>query len=391
MSRRRLPVGVRRRVWPSGTVTYEASWFDASGQRHTENYDTAAEADAARQERLRERRRGRSGDPSGGRVTVAEWHERWSSTRRVRATTLEREASIWRLYIAPVLGSLRLGDLRRSDVAAWVAGLESEGLAPATIVRSLGVLSKLLDDAVTEELVDVNPAAKVRAPEVPVSEQRFLDADELRRLEAATPEHWRLVVPFAAATGLRIGEIAALRVRDIDVPSRSVTVRATVVDVSGDGPRRRVHPPKTRAGARTVPSITDPLAERLVAHIAGRGLAYDDWLFTGPEGGPMTPRNWRERVWRPSVERAHLAPPAPTPHALRHTAVAAWVAVGADLYTVSRWAGHSSVAFTTRVYGHLWKLDYSGTRAALADILAGKAEVVPITTPARRVAVFGPQ
>ena len=384
MSRRQLPVGVRRRVWPSGAVTYEASWFDAAGKRHTENYDTAAEADIARQERLRERRRGRSGDPSGEKVTLAEWYERWSATRRVRATTAQRESAIWRLYIAPALGSRRLGDLRRSDVAAWVAEIESEGLAPATVVRTLGVLSKLLEDAVAEELVDVNPATKVRAPEVPVHEQRFLDADELRRLEAVMPEHWRLVVPFAAATGLRIGELAALRVCDIDIPGRAVTVRATVVDVAGNGPRRQVHLPKTRAGARTVPCITDPLAERLAAHIDSRGLGQDSWLFAGPNGGPMTPRNWRERVWRPSVERAHLAPPVPTPHALRHTAVAAWVAVGADLYEVTRWAGHSSVAFTTRVYGHLWKVDNSGTRAALAEILAGTAEVVPIATPRRR-------
>ena len=76
--RRELLPGVRRRVWPSGTVTYEARWYDAGGRRHSEHYDTAAEVDAARQERLREHRRGGSGDPSGGRITLDAWWSRSS-------------------------------------------------------------------------------------------------------------------------------------------------------------------------------------------------------------------------------------------------------------------------------------------------------------------------
>ena len=68
MTRRQLPPGVRRRVWASGAVSYEVSWFDAAGRRHTENFDTANGADAARQEHLRDRRRGGSGDPTGGKT-----------------------------------------------------------------------------------------------------------------------------------------------------------------------------------------------------------------------------------------------------------------------------------------------------------------------------------
>ena len=89
----------------------------------------------------------------------------------------------------------------------------------------------------------------------------------------------------------------------------------------------------------------------------------------------MSPDNWRARVWRPAVERAGLADPKPTPHALRHTAVALWIGAGADRYTVSQWAGHTDASFTERVYGHLWKKDHSETRAAIAELLGGGASV----------------
>lgn len=87
--RRALPPGVRRVVKPSGHTLYEARWYDASGRRHSESYETAAEADRARQERLRERRRGGSGDPTGGRMTLATWWARWMPTRRITDSTRE--------------------------------------------------------------------------------------------------------------------------------------------------------------------------------------------------------------------------------------------------------------------------------------------------------------
>ena len=359
-------------------MTFEARWYDAAGRRHSESYDTAAEADAARQERLRERRRGGSGDPTGGRMTLEAWWARWQCTRSVTDSTREREEAIWRCHIEPAFGGVRLADLRRSDVGAWVAGLRRT-LAPATVVRSLAVLRKMLGDAVLEGLIAASPAASITLPPRARVERRFLSLDEIQRLQAAMDPWWSLVVPLAVTTGLRIGEIAALTVGDLRLASREVHVRATAIGVtrrvSGAEHRRQLQRPKTMAGDRVVPTITDELAERLSSHIDERGLSLDDWLFAGPHGGPMSPDNWRARVWRPAVERAGLADPKPTPHALRHTAVALWIGAGADRYTVCKWAGHTDASFTERVYGHLWQKDYSETRGAIAELLSGGASV----------------
>ncbi|MHB1784456.1 MAG: site-specific integrase [Acidimicrobiales bacterium] len=255
-------------------MTFEANWRDSSGKRHTANFDTASEADTYRQERLRERRRGGTGDPSGGKLSVGAWWERWSATRQVSSSTRAREESIWRCQVEPHLGSTRLADLRRSDIAAWTAGMSGE-LAPATVTRCLVTLKKLLTDAVTEGLIATSPAATVKAPRQGRVERRFLTVAELTRLEQEIAPRWALVVPFASVTGLRIGELAALRVSDLTLAAGEVTVRATAVsiplEVSGGDTRRQIHPTKTFAGERTVPTITAALRERLAAMIDERG------------------------------------------------------------------------------------------------------------------------
>ena len=387
MTRRPLPPGVRRRTWPGGTVTFEANWRDASGRRHTANFDSAADADAYRQERLGERRRGGSGDPSGGKVTVSEWWGRWSATRQVTSSTKARELSIWACQIEPEFGTVRLGDLRRSDIAAWAVSLSGR-LAPATVTRCLVTLKKLLADAVAEGLIAANPAAMVKAPRQTRVERRFLTVDELARLEQAMTPRWALVVPFAVATGLRVGELAALRVCDVNLAAGEVTVRATAVsvplEVSGGHLRRQIHPTKTFAGQRTVPTVTPALRGRLAEMIDERRLGPGDWLFTGRDGGPMTPGNWRNRTWATAVTKAGIADPQPTPHALRHTAVALWIATGVDRLTVARWAGHTDAAFMERVYGHLWSDDHADTRNAI-DTLLGGGEIQKLR-PTRRTA-----
>jgi integrase len=226
---------------------------------------------------------------------------------------------------------------------------------------------------VAEGLLDTNVAAGVKAPAVPHAEARFLTPDELVRLEAAMDGWWGLVVPFLADTGLRLGELAGLRVEDVDVLRGRVRVVRTVVyvtkAVSGSNARRQLHEPKTGAGWRMVPTLTRTTGERVAALIRERGLGPGDCLFRGKRGAPMDPAVWRARVWRPAVRKAELAEPLPAPHALRHTAVALWIAAGVtEPLKLARWAGHRSISVTYGTYGHLLPDDADPTRDALERI-----------------------
>lgn len=371
---RRLPVGVTAVEGVYGT-TYEARWYDSSGRRRSATFDTAREAAAYREEQMAARRRGGTGDPSGGRVRLSEWWEKWIGTTPVRPSTRARLDSMGRVWIIPHLGGYRLGKLRPSDIAGFRETMNAAGLAPASVERVMRGLSTSLRGAVAEGLIAKNPASGVRPPKRSGDERRFLTPDELARLESVMDPHWSLIVPFLADTGLRIGELSALRVKDVDLLAGSVTVSGTAVYLASvNGARRSVAAPKTASGRRVVPTLTRGVCERLALQIAERGQCREDWLFTGRRRGPLAPDVWRAVVWRPAVREAELEEPLPTPHSLRHTAVALWIAAGVtDPLKLTRWAGHASVSTTYNTYGHLLPMDATETRDALEAMRAGAA------------------
>ena len=113
---------------------------------------------------------------------------------------------------------------------------------------------------------------------------------------------------------------------------------------------QHVRPPKTRAGRRTVGLprfVVDALAELL----ATRGEP-EDYVFAGPQGGALRVSLFRSRFWRPAVKAAGLD--GLRIHDLRHTAVALWIAAGANPKEVAARAGDASVSFTLDRYGHLY-------------------------------------
>ena len=110
----------------------------------------------------------------------------------------------------------------------------------------------------------------------------------------------------------------------------------------------RFGPPKTRAGRRTV-GLPRAVVDELAPHLA---LAEPDaFVFTAPQGGPLRIVAFRARVWRPPTRKADLG--GLRIHDLRYTAVALWIAVGANPKEVAARAGHTSVSFTLDRYGHL--------------------------------------
>ena len=120
-------------------------------------------------------------------------------------------------------------------------------------------------------------------------------------------------------------------------------------------------PPKTRASRRTV-GLPRAVVEELAANLATLAPP-DAFVFTAPKGGPLRVIAFRARIWRPATRAAGLA--GLRIHDLRHTAVALWIAAGANPKEVAARAGHTSVSFTLDRYGHL----YPESDAALRDRL----------------------
>jgi integrase len=185
------------------------------------------------------------------------------------------------------------------------------------------------------------------------NEPRFLTLDEVERLADAAGEDGD-VIRLLAYTGLRFGEMAALRVRRADFLRRRLTIAEAVTEVGG---RLEYGTPRTHQ-QRTVPlpaALVEPLARRC------EGKQVDDLLVTTPSGTVLRLRNWRRTVFDPAVRAAGLS--AVTPHDLRHTAASLAVASGATVKSVQRMLGHASAAMTLDVYSGLFDDDLT----ALAD------------------------
>lgn len=359
--------GIRKRIDDNGTVTYQIRWYSKNGKRQSATRDTLRQAIDFRDEMLRQRRQGASADLTRGRQLYGDYAKQWWKSRIIRESTNDTELSYFERRILPEWGSVPLSDITAPDIRAWLNELLSDEISVATVKKVYRIFSQPIRIAASDGDIPTDPTLKVKSPKVEDVEARFLKPDEVARIEAVIDEHWRMVIPLIVDTGLRIGEVAALRVCDVEFLAGAVTVTKTAT--RGRHGVRVENAPKSKAGTRRVPTLTAGVAERLAEMVAERGLGPNDRLFTGPRGGAMSPNNFRNRIWHPAIEEAEIEGRKPTPHALRHTAVSLWIISGyTDPLKIKKWAGHTSITTTYNLYGHLLPDDTNDLRTTLEAI-----------------------
>lgn len=310
-------------------------------------------------------------DPNAGRVTVGEFGSKWLEEKpRLKPSSRAVMESAWRLHVVPTWGKLPISDVRTEDVAAWVArmgagtsaapdGHVSRPLGPTSVRRSYGLLAGLLDEAVKRHRIVKNAARGVELPRKVPREHRYLTHDDVQRLAEAAGEH-RAIVLTLAYTGLRWGELSALRVRDLDMLRRRLTVARNAVRV---GTSIVVGTPKTDK-PRSVP-FPRFLAEQLARACEGKGP--DALVFAGRHGEYLMTPTIREHSWFDrALERAELPPM--TIHDLRHTAASLAVSAGANVKLVQAMLGHKSAAMTLDVYADLFDDDLNAVADRLDDM-----------------------
>jgi integrase len=332
-----------------GRVSYRARYRAPDGTERNKTFRRKVDAEKFLATVESAKLRGAWTDPAAGRTTFAVWLEEWwGSAADLRPSTVSRDEAYFSSYILPRLGAVPLAAIRQPDVQAWVAELSGRGFKPATVVKAYQLLGRTMTAAVNADMLPRSPCRAVRLPRVEREKMRFLNPAEVATLADAIGSRYRALVLLGAYGGLRIGEVAGLRRRRVDLLRGTVDVAEIVVEVRGE---LYMGPPKTRAGRRIV-TLPRSVVEELAEHLGPVGEA-DAWVFTADKGGGLRPSNFRVKVWRPAVRTAGLAPLRP--HDLRHTAVALWIAAGANPKEVSVRAGHTSVAFTLDRYGHLFE------------------------------------
>lgn len=287
-------------------------------------------------------------DPARGSLRLEDWASEWLTTRGdLRATTRARLESVVRLHVLPAFGSRRLSSITNAEVRRWVTRMGESGMSPASVRKAAFALRQMLDAAMVDRRLAVNPAASVPLPAEHAEEQQFLTPEQVTDLAEVMPPQYRALVLLAAYSGLRWGELAGLRRARVDTLRGRITVAETAVDV---GREVTFGVPKTPKSRRVVPLARSVMRE-LEAHLATyTAPGADALVFTSATGLPPRRGTFRQ-VWTPATRAAGLE--GLRFHDLRHTYVALMVAAGANPKAVSTWAGHSSVAFTLDRYGHL--------------------------------------
>jgi integrase len=326
---------------------WEARYVGADGRRHSIYRRTERMAQEALRRALTDADHGIR--PVDQRVTVATFLDDWLTTsvrQRVRPRTAESYASAVRLYIVPALGRLPLAKLHPEQVGRMLAALSDRGdLSPTTVRYAYSVLRTALGYALRQGKVLRNVATLVDPPPRSQTNVQPLTREHARALLAGVRgDRHEALYAIALGTGLRQGELLALRWSDVDLGRGELTVRHTLGRFS-----RQPEPTKTPRSRRTL-RLPQHVITALAAHRERQTLVpLSGLVFATDRGTPLRQQNVTLSLQR-TLRRLGL--PRRRFHDLRHTFATLALEAGEGLDAVSRALGHTSVATTADIYGH---------------------------------------
>lgn len=306
--------------------------------------------------------RGEWMDPSRSKVPVTDIAEEWFKRQvQIKPSTLSGYRQSLDKYVLPKWGRWRLADISHSDAQGWVTEL-AQTLSPSTVRQVHFVLGAVMKYAIKDGRIGRDPTKGIQLPRKRNTHRGYLSHKQVQTLARACGPHADLIT-FLAYTGLRWGEMAALRVRSVDTAKRRVEVNESLTDVRGELIRGT---PKSHE-RRSVPYPAF-LDTQLKKRMTNRGL--DEPLFSTEWGYEMRGNNFRKRVFQPALKRVREADPlypTVTLHDLRHTAASLAISTGANVKAIQRMLGHASAAMTLDVYADLFDDDLDHVAARLND------------------------
>jgi integrase len=371
---------IRRRGERSWELKFDLGGVDpVTGKRETRYASvkgTKKDAQAKLTELLSEHARGVLVDPT--KETLGAFMDRWDldwASHHVSGKTIERYRQLIAGQIKPHLGAMPVQRIKAVHLNSLYTkllqsgGIDGGPLASRTVGHVHRVLRRALGHACTWGIITQNPAALVHPPRVVQTEIEIIREDEIRivldALRGRNPV-LHTIATVALATGMRRGELLALRWKDLDLDGGKLRVEQSLEQTKAG---LRFKSPKTKHGRRTV-SIPAAVVTDLRAHwkavqeqrlSLGMGRSLPDDLVLGNwDGTPRKPDNLTN-MWMYATatvgRQINL-------HALRHTHASSLIAAGVDILTISRRLGHADPKITLSVYGHLY-VD-TGDKAAQA-------------------------
>ncbi len=301
---------------------------------------------------------------------LVEWLETWMNEYAVndlRDTTYESYWQQIREHITPLIGHMKMREIAGTHIQSMYNTLlkpkadGGHGLSPATIAKIKNILSGALKQALVNRMINSNPLLAAKAPKIEDPEIRIMSKEEQQKFSAIMP-FFNVGTMFAVAlaTGMRIGELCALEISDVDRVQKIINITKTA------GRRRDKHtgvvsiksgPPKTKHSIRKIPLLPsvevmlDRQADLVIKLRESAGVNWNDssLVFPTDTGGIHDLSGLRTSINR-MTNRAGL--PHITLHALRHTYATTVLNSGVAAQNVARLLGHKDGATTLKFYAH---------------------------------------
>ena len=334
------------------------SFKPEDGSRKYVYGDTRKEAHEKLQKAMRDCQQGKL--LANSKQTVRQYLEQWLEQAHhpsIRETTYHEHGILLRVHILPALGHVPLQRLTPQRIQAFYAKKLDEGLSTGYIQTMHAILHKALDNAVKWELVPRNVCDFVTAPRIVRHERQPLTPDQAQQLLQAAKDHrLEALLTVAITTGMRKGELLALRWVDINLNDGSLQVRRTVSYISGKGYIESE--PKTQKGRRKIilpPVVLLALKQHQMHQKEARLKAGPGWeehglVFCNLYGRYLSAASLT-RLFRAILKAAGV--PRVRFHDLRHSAATILLSMGIHPKVVQELLGHSNISMTMNTYSHV--------------------------------------
>ena len=306
-----------------------------------------------------------------GSTTTGEYLTRWLSDSvhgTVQGSTYRSYGRVVDGHLVPGVGRVKLAKLRPDHIRRLYRSMLDAGKATRTVQYAHTLLKRALAQAVMDGLIPRNAAEAVRPPKLKRDEIQPLNADQVRALLDASDERSRALYTVAVRTGMRPGEILALRWSDVDLEAGTVQINRALSEGEFSTPKTPRSRRRISLSPATVAALKAHRKRQLEERIAKAGLWEDHGLvFPSSVGTPKSQRNLN-REFKNAAKRAGL-PDHFKLYDLRHTCATLLLARNVHPKYVQELLGHASIAQTLDTYSHVIPGMDGGTGGAIDEAL----------------------
>jgi integrase len=267
--------------------------------------------------------------------------------KRIKPSTVYSYDSMLEKHLIPMFGAMQLWQITTVDVPEFFNKAQ-EKVASKYALNLYALLNTMFDVAVQHDLIEKSPVRrKLHRPQHDPKEKPVLSGEQVRKVIEAVADEYKPLFVVAAVTGMRIGEILALRWQDVDLDAKKMTVRHNLW-------RGQLGTPKTKASAKTR-NLSDLLVTAFrIQRLKSRFIQPDDFVFARRDGSPYDRDSLRESVLYPALDVVGIErkPRQHGFHLFRHTCGSILYALTGDIRLAKDALAHSRISTTSDIYVH---------------------------------------